>query len=142
VLDANSQEILTDVMKRESASLLCYTADAFPWAAANSAPALEGLREVVSSQKSAVDNLGRYLVKQKVTTPPLGAYPSYYTYLNFLSLKHLLPKLIASEQTLVRHLEADLPRLSKGGAAPVQTLLSVKKAGLGRLEQLQAGLTA
>jgi hypothetical protein len=138
VLDANSQEILADVLRRESASLLSYTADAFPWTAAKSAPALDTLRQVVAGQRAAVDALGRYLVKHKVATPPLGAYPAYYTYLNFLSLQHLLPKVIASEQELIGQLEQDVTRLGKQAAAQVQLLLSVKKGGLTQLRGLAA----
>ena len=142
MLEANCQAILTDILKRESASLLSYTADAFPWTTAKAAPALDALRGLVANHAKAVDALGRFLVKQKVATPQLGAYPSYYTYLNFLSLKHLLPKLIASEQELIGQLEQDSPRLSKEAAGPAQALLGAKQSGLAELERIQAGLAS
>ncbi|MGL4554905.1 MAG: hypothetical protein ACRC33_27370, partial [Gemmataceae bacterium] len=82
MLDTTSLRILADVLKRESASLLSYTADAFPWTTAQSAPALGTLRGVVDAHAAAVADLGRFLVKNKTATPPLGAYPSYFTYLN------------------------------------------------------------
>src|SRR5262249_39018075 len=106
------------------------------------APALAALRGAVAGHAKAVDALGRFLVKQKVATPPLGAYPSYYTYLNFLSLKHLLPKLIASALALIGQREQEIRRLSKEAAGPAQALLSAKKTGFAELEQIQAGLTA
>lgn len=137
MLDTRSQRILAEILQRESASLLCYTGDSFPWTTAKSAPSLDGLRAVVEAESASVLGLGKFLVKNKVTPPPLGSYPAYFTYLNFLALGHLLPKLIESQKTLIAQLELDLHRLNREAAVPAAALLAVKQKSLAALEALQ-----
>lgn len=137
MLDAKSQAVLAETLRREARSMLSYMADAYPWAPSKQAPALEVIREASAAVSSAAMGLGRFLIKQRVTPPMLGAYPSYFTSCNFMDVEWLLPRLISSEKELLARLEADLKGVSNAAAKEqLAALAGVKAQALAKLEQL------
>lgn len=137
MLDVQSEQVLCDVLRRESRSLLSYAADAYPWATGKDQGVLASLRSIIKRQTEAVSALGRFLIKHKVTPPPMGSYPSSFTYCNFIALDALAAKLIVSEEALDAQLEADLQRLPPDAQPPARALLDVKKHLLAALKQLR-----
>jgi hypothetical protein len=138
-MDPQTGAILQDVLRRERRSLLLYTGDAFPWTTADGEPRLAALRRAIREVGDSVTALGRFLLKNRVTPPPGGAYPASFTSYNFIALSFLVPRLIESERRSVAALEADLARIKDAAAkAPVAALLAHKKHALAALESLQA----
>jgi hypothetical protein len=137
MLDTRSAQALAGIVRRESRSLLAYTADAFPWATAERTPAVDALRDASALVGEAVSALGRHLAKRRVTPPMLGAYPTYFTYCNFLSVDWWLPRVLASEKGSVAALEAELKTIPDAEAKKaVVALIEAKKLALARLEAL------
>src|SRR5262245_3880424 len=138
VIDAQSQSVLLDVLRRESRSLLVYVGEAYPWAEDEDSPALVTLRKLVRQESDAVTAVGRFLLRNRVTPPPLEPYPVQFTSWNFIDLKYLLPRLIDAERQSITRLEADLPRLDEQARPVAADLLAVKRGCLTALERLAA----
>jgi hypothetical protein len=136
VIDAQSQSVLLDVLRRESRSLLAYVGEAFPWTADESSPALVTLGRLTRQESDAVTAVGRFLLRNRVTPPPLEPFPVQFTSWNFIDLKYLLPRLIDAERQSIARLEADLPRLDEPSRAVAADLLAVKRRSLTALERL------
>jgi hypothetical protein len=141
-MDASTVALLQNIVRRETLSMLSYVGEAFPWTTARGVEALHRLKEIVAAHNEAVRALGRYLTKRRQPLVYLGSYPSNFTTINFLSLDHILPKLVESERGNVSALERDLAALhDKDAHAYGEKLLAVKKAQLEKLEFLTASHT-
>jgi hypothetical protein len=141
-MNAQTVALLQGIVRRESLSMLTYVGEAFPWTAARDAESLARLRDIVAANNEAVAALGRYLTKHRQPLMYLGSYPGSFTTINFISLDHILPKLVASERGNVAALERDLHALAdKDARAEVEKLLAVKKQQLEKLEFLAASHT-
>lgn len=137
MIDPHTQAILQDVVRRESRSLLLYIGDAFPWTAADGAARLAALRAAIKEVADAATAVGRFLVKNRASPPPLGAYPAWYTSWNFLALSFLVPKLLEAERASIDRLEADRKAVKDPAArAPLDDLLKHKQHALSVLDGL------
>jgi hypothetical protein len=139
VKDPQTRAILQDIVRRESRSLLLYTADAFPWTTSDGEPRLAALRQAIREVADAVTALGRFLLKSRVTPPPAGAYPASFTSLNFVALSYLVPRLIEAERRSTAALEADLRQIKDAaGREHAAALLAHKQHALKALGSLLA----
>jgi hypothetical protein len=128
---------LQEIVRRESRSMLTYVGDSFPWTPSRAADTLARLKDLIAGNNAAVAALGRYLAKLRQPVGYLGSYPSHFTTINFLSLDHILPKLVIAERANVAAVERALGQLSdKDARAQAETLLGVKKVLLEKLEFL------
>jgi hypothetical protein len=138
-MNAQTLAVLQGIVRRESLSLLSYVGDAFPWTTTRDAGSLARLRQIVAANKDAVADLGRFLTKLRQPLTFIGSYPSNFTTINFVSLDHVLPKLVESERAGVAALERDMHALTdKDARAQAEKLLAVKKQQLESLEFLAA----
>jgi hypothetical protein len=137
VIDAATKAVLHDVVRRESRSVLTYVGDAFPWTAARDGAALERVRALIAAEGEAVAALGKYLTKQRAPVGFLGSYPSSFTTINYLSLEHLLPRLLDFETQALADLERDLAAVHDPQArALVEKLADLKRSHVAVLEEL------
>jgi hypothetical protein len=137
VIDAHTQTLLQDILRRESRSVLMYVAEAYPWATVSEEKALASLQLIIAAQRDAITRLGEFLVRQRVPLPYLPPYPASFTTINFLALDYVLPRLIEHERQSIAELQRDLPALKDPGArAEVENLLMVKRRHLPQLETL------
>ena len=81
-----------------SSSLLQYASESFPWSADPVQAALDRLRKIAAEERDEVIGLTRWIQKQHLHVPPLGAYPSHFTTINFCALDYLLPKLVTEHE--------------------------------------------
>ena len=136
-MNASTVALLQEIVRRESRSMLTYVGEAFPWTPSREADTLARLKDLVAHNNDAVAILGRYLTKLREPVGYLGSYPNSFTTINFLSLDHQLPKVVASEQANVAALERDLANLNdKDAHLQVEKLLELKKKQLEKLEFL------
>jgi hypothetical protein len=141
VIDAASQGVLEELLRRESRSVLQYVRDSYPWTTGDRQEELEKVKGLLTSESEALATLGRWLTKHRVPLPFLGSYPSRFTTINFVSLGYLLPLLVSTEKSLVADLERDLAKLTDPDARiQAQNLLELKKKNLQSLEQIQTSL--
>jgi len=137
VIDPQTQLVLQEIVRRESRSLLIYVKDAYPWTTQQGQLELGVLLKVIREESAAVTNLGRYLVRRKVTPPLLGQYPAQFTACNFIDLGYLLPRLLETQQQAITELQADLSKVNDPDARlQAEGLLAVKKRTLGELNAL------
>jgi hypothetical protein len=139
-MDAATRDLLQEIVRRESLSLLSYVGDSFPWTTSRGGPALEQLRHLVAAHREAVADLGRFLTRRRMPLGYIGSYPSSFTTINFVSLGYVLRRLVEWETKAVADLERDLAGLRHDPEAKalVEKLLAGKKERLEKLQILAA----
>lgn len=136
-IDPASRAVVEEMVRRESRSLLSYIGDAYPWTTAAGGPALKTLNQLIKQEKQAVTDLGRYLIRRKVTPPFIGSYPASFTAWNFIDLVALLPRLLESQRRSISEIQADLSKIHDVPARQeAERLLAVKKKTLAGLESI------
>ena len=137
MIDAPTQALLQDVLRRESLALLQYIRDAFPWTSLEEQEAWPKLRRVVEEEAHALAELGQFLARRRVPLPYVGAFPMDFTTINFVSLDFVVPRLLDEQRREVAALEADLARVSDPEAREqLRRLLDLKRRHLPVLEGL------
>jgi hypothetical protein len=130
---------LTDVYRREVLSLLQYVRQAPPYAGAADRPVLARLRELADTEADAVERFASFLERARIARPAAGAFPTEFTNYNFISVKSILPRLVADHGRRLAGLEKDLAALPPGEArTEVEQLTALKRMHLTELEKLAA----
>lgn len=136
MIDPRSQTLLQEIARRESRSLLRYVGDAFPWTTVQAQESLADFQKIVHEDAESLNSLIRFLGRCRIALPPLGAYPGWFTTINFVSLKHLQPQMVEAERKSITRLEQDLQEIPDESARQhLQTLVEQKRQ---RLQQLEA----
>jgi hypothetical protein len=139
VNDAHNHAVLTEVVRRESRSLLQYVGDSYPWSTAKQHGILAQIQQFVEEESQAIGTIRRLLERRRVPTPYVGSYPTTFTSTNFVSLTYLLPKLAADEKKGISALEQSLPLLEDTETREaVAGLLECKRKHLEALEGMIA----
>ena len=137
MIDAQSQAVLQTVLRREGRSELMYVAEAYPWAAARGSAARAELQALIREEADALTALARWMTRQRVPLPYLGAFPTGFTTINFIALDYLLPRLRDQQREEVSQLERDVRSVSDPEArAQLESLLGLKRRHLATLEAL------
>jgi hypothetical protein len=141
-MDAPTRQALEDLFLRESASLLQYVGEAFPWAPSDQRPALAKLQQVVREDRQSLAELYRFLQRHRAEVHAGGVtYPASFTGLAFLSLDHLLTRLVEAQRQAVDRVERDLAAVQAPEAKElVGRMLEQKRRHLTSLEELKAAL--
>lgn len=131
------KELLRTVTERESRSLLQYVADAFPWTTTRGQGSAQALFDIVKEDLASLNSLVRFLGRNKIKLPQMGAYPSAFTSMNFISLSRLRTLLLEAQQRAIADLERDLATSDDDSVRTLfQALLDLKRRHLHRLETL------
>jgi hypothetical protein len=139
VIDAQTQALLQEVLRREGRSELMYVAEAYPWASARGSAAREALQRLIREEADALTALGRWMARRRVPLPYLGAFPTGFTTINFLALDYLLPRLRDLQREAVARLGRDAHGVTDPEArAQLERLLELKQRHLATLESLAA----
>ena len=142
MIEAPTQAVLQDVLRREGLSLLQYIRDAFPWTTVEEQEAWSLLRRAVDEDTQGLTELAQFLARRRVPLPYIGMFPVDFTSINFVSLDFVAPLLLNEQRREVAALEADLARLGDAEArAELQRLLDLKRRHLTVLEGLVAAPT-
>jgi hypothetical protein len=137
VIDAQTQALLQEVLRREERSELMYVGAAYPWTTARGHAALEALRRLIREEAGALAALGRWMTRRRVPLPYLGVFPTGFTTINFLSLDYLLPRLRDRQREAVAQLERDAHAVTDPEArAQLDSLLELKRRHFATLESL------
>jgi hypothetical protein len=140
VIDSQSQAIVQEVLRREGRSELMYVAEAYPWASAREGTARGSLQALIREEADALTALGRWLTRQRIPLPYLGAFPTAFTTINFLALDYLLPRLRDHQREAVAQLARDAHAVTDPEVrSRLESLLELKRRHLATLESLAAG---
>jgi hypothetical protein len=131
VIDISDQELLRQIVRREGRSLLQYIGQAFPWTPPGQEDEVTAIRIMAAEEQDELSGLVRFMTKNRIIPPYLGAYPTAFTSMNFTSIDFLLPVLIQAQHDGIKALEADTARLADLDArGEVAALLDQKKRHL------------
>jgi hypothetical protein len=137
MMDARTQVLLQDLVRRASRSMLQYVGEAYPWTADTEADLLANVHNVIAEEEQAVEGLAAFLRKKRVSIGYLGSYPQNFTNLNFVSLDYLMPRLLDWQRKWVGVLEKDAAQIGETEAsAEVAILVAIARRHLGELEKL------
>jgi hypothetical protein len=139
MIDARTQTLLQHILRRASRSLLQYASEAYPWVGQNENDVLGQVRQVIEEERQAMEALARFLRRQHIGLPYLGAYPSEFMNMNYLALDHLLPLLRDYQRQAVAELEHDRAQGSDPAArAEIDKLLNLARQHAKTLDALAA----
>jgi hypothetical protein len=139
VIDRDTYLCLQDVIRREGRSFLQYADESFPWTTSADGTAVQTLRTLAVEEREATAALSRFLARNRLSPPYLGAYPSYFTCYNYMSVAKLVPLLVQHQQTSLAALERDLAGIHDADARlQVQQVVEMKQRHLKSLEILGA----
>lgn len=138
MIDVPTAALLQNILRRESRSLLQYVSEAFPWTTVEERGALANLRKLITDEQTAIAELARFLIRQRVGVPHLGAYPDF-TAINFVTLDFLLPMLADHQNKAIAVLERNLAQVIDPDArALVEKILTMKRQHLETLKSMAA----
>ena len=123
---------LQEVYRREYRSLLQYIREASPYAAGPDRLLRDAVLRIAKEEATALESFGAVLETLRVSLPYLGSFPVAFTDLNFVTIRHLIPKLIAEQKRDIAKLEAEVPFAQ----AAIRTLIEVHTRHLKELESL------
>jgi hypothetical protein len=137
MMEARTQALLQDIVRRTGRSMLQYVGEAYPWASEDEQLLLAKLRGIVDDEERTTEELARFLRRRRVPLPYLGAYPEQFSSINYVSLDYLLPKLLDYQRKAIAALERDLGQVHDPEIkAKLENLLGVNRRHLEALEQL------
>jgi hypothetical protein len=139
MIDARTEKLLHEIVRREGRSLLQYVSEAFPWTTFEERDALTQLQKLTTEEREAIGRLMELVARRNHSYPYLGSYPTGFTNINYVSLEHLLPTLVRHEARSLGELECDLAKITDTEAlAEVQELVDMKRRHLDALKKLAA----
>ena len=128
---------LQDAFRREGRSLLQYTREASPYATGDDRTRLDAVLRTATEEADALRAFGEALGNLRVPLPHLGSFPVAFTDLNFVSIRFLVPKLVAEQKQDLAKLEADREALADTAArTALQPLVDLHRRHLTELEAL------
>jgi hypothetical protein len=135
VIDAPTQALLQEVVRRESRSLLQYLAESFPWTTPDKEAVVSAIQRMAAESRDVTVKITRLLRRSQVDLPYLGAFPMEFTTINFIGLDYALSRVVKDEGGMVEFLESQVKTLEEGEAKDlVEELLAVKRRHLKELE--------
>src|SRR5205823_7357742 len=116
MIDARTQALLQDIVRRASRSMLQYVGESYPWAGDGKADLLAKVQAVIAEEEQAIESLAAFLRKKRISIPYLGSYPQKFTNINYVSLDYLMPRLRDWQRSWVGILEQDAVQIADAEA--------------------------
>jgi hypothetical protein len=139
MIDARTQALLQDLVRRASRSMLQYVGEAYPWTPDTNTDLLHKVRAVIDEEEAAVEGLATFLRKKRIPIGYLGSYPQNFTILNFVSLDYLMPRLLDWQRKWTAVLDRDSTLIADPETrGEVAKLVAAARRHLDELEKLAA----
>jgi hypothetical protein len=116
VIDAQTQTLLREVVRRTQRSRLQYLAESFPWTTPDREAVVAALHRMSAESREAASKIARFLRRNHADQPYLGAFPMEFTNSNFIGLDYALARLVKEEREMAAYLESQLHSLADGEA--------------------------
>jgi hypothetical protein len=128
---------MQEIYRREYRSLLQYVREASPYTSRADRSLRDSVMRIANEESSSLESFGEVLESLRVSIPYLGSFPVGFTDLNFVTIRHLLPKLVAEQKRDLVTIEAEIPACAGAIAhAAVQRLADLHRRHLIELEAL------
>jgi hypothetical protein len=139
MIDARTQALLQDLVRRASRSMLQYVGEAYPWIPDTDGELKANVQAVIDEEEMAVEGLATFLRKKRIPIGYLGSYQQNFTNLNYVSLDYLMPRLLDWQRNWTVVLERDAALIADPEAkGEVAKLVAVAHRHLHELEKLAA----
>lgn len=127
MIDSQTYQIIQQVLREESRTLLLYACEAFPRFTASDKNELALLQARADQELAAARAAAVWLSRQGKQPLPMDPYPMWYTQINFISVAHLLPQLEKEHHAAIERYTTALHRLTDPEARRVLEAILVQK---------------
>lgn len=142
MLDAQTTAIIHKHIARTNRSLLEYIVESYPWLRDGEEKAWSAIQQMLDRERKSAVALGRFLVKNHVGPPYLGAYPLHFTTMNYIALDRVFPLLIAHQRVEIEELERDIAAIQNSEAkALLEAMLRTKRENLETMQRILKEIT-
>jgi hypothetical protein len=132
---ADEQRLQT-AYRREYRSLLQYARGASPYAGSDR-KMLDAVMRIAAEELEGIEQFAGFLDRSRVPLPYPGSFPIAFTDLNYVTIRSLLPKLLAEQKQDLTKLEADRDVVADREArVQFQSLVDLHHRHLVELESL------
>ncbi len=129
--------ILNRIFAREKVSFLQYLKDAWVWTDADGRAVWKEVSRMIDEEQNMLQRLAEFVVRRKGVLAS-AVFDQRFTESHFVSLNHLLPRLVNYQQWLIQELEKDLAQLDDPEARSlIEQMLQMKRNHLEKLRTLQ-----
>ncbi len=137
------QQVLIDVLRRESRSFLHYVRESYPWASVREAALREQILTLADREVEVLARIARFLQSHRVPLPILGTFPTGFTTANFLAARALVPRLLDESRRLLADLNRDLEFVTDDEVRQLlETLRQQKRDIVQTLEKMEVSPVA
>lgn len=126
-----------DLFRREHRTFLQYLRDAEPYAAPDDRPWVQRLRQFADAEREVLQQIAQHMLQHHWAMPYLGAFPMAFTGANYLSIRSLLPRVIAGQRQSLAELETDLTALTDLPSDLLELLRTLAQRKREHLEALE-----
>jgi hypothetical protein len=139
VIDSLTCQILQQILRAESRTLLQYACESLPRFTAAEKGELASLQSCADQELAAARAAATWLTRQGKHLLPMDPYPAWYTQINFISVAFLLPQLEKEHRAAIQQLTAALGKLPNQEAKKlVEGILAQKQKTLAILCKQEA----
>jgi hypothetical protein len=129
--------VLNRIFAREKVSFLQYLKDAWVWTDADGRAVWKEVSRMIDEEQKMLQRLAEFIVRRKGVLAS-AVFDERFTESHFVSLGHLLPRLVNYQQWLIQELEKDLAQLDDPEARNlIEQMLQMKRDHLEKLRALQ-----
>jgi hypothetical protein len=111
VIDSLTCQILQQILRNESRTLLQYACESLPRFTASEKSELEVLQGCADRELVAARAAATWLARQGKHLLPMDPYPAWFTQINFISVAFLLPQLEKEHRGAIAQLTAAAGKL-------------------------------
>lgn len=139
MMDPATHSYLQTLIRQEGRSMMQYLGESYPWTTPENEGLLTNLRRMIDEENQMTEEIAKFLLRHRGRPPFLGAYPMSFTNINFISLDHLLPRLVSFQKGRLAELDVQVNKLlHEESREQVRKLVEMKKRHLSQLEELTA----
>ncbi|HLN33094.1 MAG TPA: hypothetical protein VK395_35515 [Gemmataceae bacterium] len=139
MIDAKTQELLENILRRVGRSLLQYVSEAFPWTTAEEQDALAQFQVLAREEGEAAAAIAKFLDQQGYGVPYLGPFPMAFTTINYVSLDYLLPLLVETQRQDLEQMQRALAQVTDAQAREqILKIIDMSRRHLTTLKALAA----
>jgi len=129
--------VLNRIFAREKVSFLQYLKDAWVWTDPPGRAVWKEISRMIDEEQKMLRRLADLILRRKGVLAS-AVFDERFTESHFLSLAHLLPRLVNYQRWLIQELEKDLTQLDDPEARQlVEEILQMKRRHLQALEELR-----
>lgn len=129
-------EVLNRIFAREKVSYLQYLKDAWVWTDADGRAVWKEIRRMIDEEQKMLQRLAELIVRRKGILAT-AVFDERFSESHYVSLAHLMPRLVAYQRWLISELEKDIAQLDDPEAlALAREMLEMKRRHLATLQEL------